>query len=209
MSKTAKKKTAEKHKRQQKAEARARRRDLKLRGKTGRKELERIYAYRRVQRIKRIDVEHSYVHPAPEVKAHTVKATSVAGARALASAAEAAGYAVKLVEARGTTPPRWTVNAPDSKPNPGPPVDASQYRGDLVTSIGVYGKHPTHGAFRAWWHDGRAAGAGMREVGSGHWAEATGTEIKRQLALGEPLSMREAWAEKELRRSAGRKPANV
>jgi hypothetical protein len=116
--------------------------------------------------LTRREVEEAYVHPEPEVRAEEVD-VSPHGDRTywvFARKATAAGADVKVTVARGTTPPKWHVNAPDSKPNPGPPVDASQYHGDLVDSVVVWarklniitsGMHRTSLHVRAEWHNGR------------------------------------------------------
>lgn len=114
--------------------------------------------------LTRREVEEAYVHPAPEMRAEEVDVSSH-GDRTywvFARNAQAAGAEVKVTVARGTTPPKWRVNAPDSKPNPGPPVDASQYHGDLVDSVVVWARvseldHMTYSTtrVRAEWHDGR------------------------------------------------------
>ena len=111
--------------------------------------------------LTRREVEEAYVHPAPKVVAHEVPLRSfipVPGKR-FGLAAEAAGADVKVTVARGTTLPKWHVNAPDSKPNPGPPVDASQYHGEVVDSVVVWARKRVDRGFgilaRAEWHNGR------------------------------------------------------
>lgn len=125
--------------------------------------------------LTRREVEEAYVHPAPEVMAEEVDlelaiATSpTKAAYSFATKSEAAGADVKVTVARGTTPPKWHVNAPDSKPNPGPPVDASQYHGEVVDSVVVWavkrevvaclvnrrGELGRVTKVRAEWHNGR------------------------------------------------------
>lgn len=115
----------------------------------------RDHAQRLRSRITRAEVEAAYVHPEPEEPAHEVELgvlepfpdrrdvlirtqLEAAGARRLAKAALLGGHRVKATRNRGTTVPKWHVNAPDSKPNPGPPVAADQYHGTLVTVETVY-----------------------------------------------------------------------
>lgn len=117
--------------------------------------------------LTRREVEEAYVHPAPEQLGEVIKSESRHLAPTIAvfcNKAEAAGADVKVTVARGTTLPKWHVNAPDSKPNPGPTVDASQYHGDLVDSVTVWarklniitsGMHRTSLHVRAEWHNGR------------------------------------------------------
>jgi hypothetical protein len=93
--------------------------------------------------VTRADVEAAYVHPAPEVEARLVEVTEyfvtpTAGVRSLIKLALANGHRVKATYNRGTTVPKWHVNAPDNKRNPGPPVDASQYHGEVVDCETVY-----------------------------------------------------------------------
>lgn len=99
-------------------------------------------AAERRQRITRADVEAAYVHPAPEVPArelpHPLLDLKAAGSKSLAALAERNGHRVKATYNRGTTLPKWHVNSPDNKTNPGPPVDASQYHGDAVDVETVY-----------------------------------------------------------------------
>lgn len=99
---------------------------------------------RRTQ-VTRADVEAAYVHPAPEVMAREVLLLAdgrteleSAGVRSLVKLAQANGHRVKATYNRGTTVPKWHVNAPDNKKNPGPPVDASQYHGEVVDCETVY-----------------------------------------------------------------------
>lgn len=101
----------------------------------------RAAADERRQRITRADVEAAYVHPAPEVEAREVRwgtPLTAAGARALWNLAARNGHRVKATYNRGTTLPKWHVNSPDNKTNPGPPVDASQYHGEVVDVETVY-----------------------------------------------------------------------
>lgn len=122
--------------------------------------------------LTRREVEEAYVHPEPatpggEVLYWWTIDTLPASASTFANKARAAGADVKVTVARGTTLPKWHVNAPDSKPNPGPPVDASQYHGDVVDSVVVWAKggkmlrdgiHPLTyqvARVRAEWHNGR------------------------------------------------------
>lgn len=97
-------------------------------------------AAERRQRITRADVEAAYVHPAPEALAgfRAVHALRAGGARSLANLAIGNGHRVKATYNRGTTLPKWHVNSPDNKTNPGPPVDASQYHGEVVDVETVY-----------------------------------------------------------------------
>lgn len=103
----------------------------------------------RRQRITRVDVEAAYVHPAPEVSArellHPLLDLKAAGSKSLAALAERNGHRVKATYNRGTTLPKWHVNSPDNKTNPGPPVDASQYHGEVVDVETVYVRTSTHG----------------------------------------------------------------
>lgn len=95
----------------------------------------------RRQRIMRADVEAAYVHPAPEVPARELWRWSLLkspSAISLARLATASGHRVKATYNRGTTLPKWHVNSPDNKTNPGPPVDASQYHGEVVDVETVY-----------------------------------------------------------------------
>lgn len=94
---------------------------------------------RRTQ-VTRADVEAAYVHPAPEVMAHVIEPAELTayGAKSLANLAIGQGHRVKVTHNRGTTVPKWHVNAPDNKKNPGPPVDASQYHGEVVDCETVY-----------------------------------------------------------------------
>lgn len=101
----------------------------------------------RRQRITRADVEAAYVHPAPEVPAHEVYLSGqrfgpvsiyASGAKSLVVLADGNGHRVKATYNRGTTLPKWHVNSPDNKTNPGPPVDASQYHGEVVDVETVY-----------------------------------------------------------------------
>lgn len=91
-------------------------------------------------RLTRADVEAAYVHPAPEVEAHEISLANIAasGARSLAKVADNNGHRVKATYNRGTTQPKWHVNAPDNKTNPGPTVDPSQYYGEVVDCETVY-----------------------------------------------------------------------
>lgn len=101
----------------------------------------RAAATARASRITRADVEAAYVHPEPEVKAHEIMwfvSLGASGARSLAKLAEANGHRVKATHNRGTTSPKWHVNSPDNKSNPGPPVDPSQYHGEVVDCETVY-----------------------------------------------------------------------
>lgn len=110
----------------------------------------RDHAERQRSRLTRERVERAYVHPEPEEPAHEVEVGHLspkgslisplnsAGARRLVKAALLGGHRVKATRNRGTTVPKWWVNAPDSKPNPGPPVAADQYHGTLVTVETVY-----------------------------------------------------------------------
>lgn len=117
--------------------------------------------------LTRREVEEAYVHPEPE-RTGTEWDVATAGSREgwvrwarFAGDCHDAGAEVKVTVARGTTLPKWHVNAPDSKPNPGPPVDASQYHGDLVDSVVVWARKPRavdsyfHTKVRAEWHNGR------------------------------------------------------
>jgi len=127
--------------------------------------------------LTRREVEEAYVHPEPEMPAReVVYAWLVEVERAHTTVAfvlkaEAAGADVKVTVARGTTLPKWHVNAPDSKPNPGPPVDAAQYHGEVVDSVVVWARRAKRGErwvdphgdrwfdgwckVRAEWHNGR------------------------------------------------------
>ena len=119
--------------------------------------------------LTRREVEEAYVHPEPEIPAHESSWVAVPFDRAVSfgALAQAAGADVKVTVARGTTLPKWHVNAPDSKPNPGPPVEASQYHGEVVDSVVVWARrilyseqYPSRvGAglirVRAEWHNGR------------------------------------------------------
>jgi hypothetical protein len=113
--------------------------------------------------LTRREVEEAYVHPEPEVVGREVLLSqagpSDSGQVRFIDKAEAAGAEVKVTVARGTTLPKWHVNAPDSKPNPGPPVDASQYHGELVDSVVVWARKDEPGwssdRVRAEWHNGR------------------------------------------------------
>lgn len=91
-------------------------------------------------RVTREDVEAAYVHPVPEVMAHIIEPAELTayGAKSLANLAIGQGHRVKVTHNRGTTVPKWHVNAPDNKKNPGPPVDASQYHGEVVDCETVY-----------------------------------------------------------------------
>lgn len=93
-------------------------------------------------RVTRDDVEAAYVHPVPEVMAHVIEPAELTayGAKSLANLAIGEGHRVKVTHNRGTTVPKWHVNAPTNKANPGPPVDASQYYGELVDCETVYVK---------------------------------------------------------------------
>ena len=120
--------------------------------------------------LTRREVEEAYVHPEPE-KLGEVRflrdALPIRSLRVFARKAEAAGAEVKVTVARGTTLPKWHVNAPDSKPNPGPPVEASQYHGEVVDSVVVWAKKDVARKttwnsgelntirVRAEWHNGR------------------------------------------------------
>jgi hypothetical protein len=90
--------------------------------------------------VKREDVEAAYVPPAPEVEAAQIhlQHLTAAGAKSLAALAARNGHRVKATYNRGTTLPKWHVNAPTNKTNPGPPVDASQYHGEVVDCETVY-----------------------------------------------------------------------
>lgn len=94
----------------------------------------------RRQRITRADVEAAYVHPAPEVECEERWIGSIESnsAYSLAALAQRNGHRVKATYNRGTTLPKWHVNSPDNKTNPGPPVDASQYHGEVVDVETVY-----------------------------------------------------------------------
>lgn len=122
-------------------------------------------AAERRQRITRADVEAAYVHPAPEVPAREVVLSGKSpqltgrrylvslGARSLWKLAEANGHRVKATYNRGTTLPKWHVNSPDNKTNPGPPVDASQYHGEVVDVETVY--VVVQASAKTWPHGGR------------------------------------------------------
>lgn len=120
--------------------------------------------------LTRREVEEAYVHPAPEVVGYLIEERAelaylpyrFAAVDPFIDKAESVGADVKVTVARGTTLPKWHVNAPDSKPNPGPPVDASQYHGDLVDSVVVWARvseldHMLYSTtrVRAEWHNGR------------------------------------------------------
>lgn len=91
-------------------------------------------------RITRADVEAAYVHPAPEAEAFDLPIAGIEASSAynLAQLASDNGHRVKAIYNRGTTLPKWHVNSPDNKTNPGPLVDASQYHGDVVDCETVY-----------------------------------------------------------------------
>lgn len=97
-------------------------------------------AAERRQRITRADVEAAYVHSAPEAPAREVLygELKAQGARSLHALADGGCHRVKATYNRGTTLPKWHVNSPDNKTNPGPPVDASQYHGEVVDVETVY-----------------------------------------------------------------------
>lgn len=118
--------------------------------------------------LTRREVEEAYVHPEPTIPAEEVAIgllvdVTEAAAQRFARKCEVAGADVKVTVARGTTLPKWHVNAPDSKPNPGPPVDASQYHGEVVDSVAVWAKRRDDQGLsvfartwvRAEWHNGR------------------------------------------------------
>lgn len=115
----------------------------------------------RRQRITRADVEAAYVHPAPEVPAYVIphphELVRAASARALVILAIDNGHRVKATYNRGTTLPKWHVNSPDNKTNPGPPVDASQYHGEVVDVETVYVKTngSRHQFIRGQWQNGK------------------------------------------------------
>ncbi|MCU1617775.1 MAG: hypothetical protein JWO98_5315 [Frankiales bacterium] len=110
--------------------------------------------------LTRDEVTAAYVHPEPEVPGHEVKPEQLRGSPgAFVKFALAAGADVKATVSRGTTPPSWDVNAPDSKPNPGPPVEPSQYHGDVVDAVVVWVVAGDIGKqrmtwIRAEWNDG-------------------------------------------------------
>jgi len=115
--------------------------------------------------LTRREVEEAYVHPEPEVVGQGINLIDLLrrckSAHQFALKAMQAGADVKITFARGTTLPKWHVNAPDSKPNPGPPVDASQYYGEIVDSVVVWARkrRAVDGwkmtKVRAEWHNGR------------------------------------------------------
>jgi hypothetical protein len=109
--------------------------------KHARRSVREAAASRRTQ-ITRADVEAAYVHPAPEVEAEEClngnRMLTAVGAKALAALASNNGHRVKATYNRGTTLPKWHVNSPDNKANPGPPVNASQYHGEVVDCETVY-----------------------------------------------------------------------
>lgn len=135
----------------------------------------RDHAERQAQRLTRADVEAAYVHPAPEVEAaeldlfepwSSYSYLRASGAKSLVALAQRNGHRVKATYNRGTTPPRWTVNSPDNKTNPGPPVEASQYHGELVDVETVYvvaditesydwGIETIRHRIRGVWHNGK------------------------------------------------------
>lgn len=127
--------------------------------KAARRSVREAAADRR-QRITRADVEAAYVHPAPEVPAYEVPHLEASGARSLANLAIGNGHHVKATYNRGTTLPKWHVNSPDNKTNPGPPVDASQYHGEVADVETVYvtvaerGDEPWH-RIRGVWQNGK------------------------------------------------------
>jgi hypothetical protein len=98
----------------------------------------RAAAESRRSQVTREDVEAAYVHPAPEVEAQPAVVLHASGANSLVRLATANGHRVKATYNRGTTLPKWHVNAPTNKTNPGPPVDASQYHGEVVDCETVY-----------------------------------------------------------------------
>lgn len=106
-------------------------------------------------------VEAAYVHPAPAVPGHPVAgpADLLGGAKSLFLAAEVGGFQVKAFRSKGWTPPTWRVNQPNSKPNPGPPVNVDQYHGDLVDSVMVVGYSLEGGGFRAVFENGKIQSA--------------------------------------------------
>lgn len=98
-------------------------------------------AAERRQRITRADVEAAYVHPAPEVPCQLLQLDrdwTSASSKSLMQLAERNGHRAEHTFNRGTTLPKWHVNSPDNKTNPGPPVDASQYHGEVVDVETVY-----------------------------------------------------------------------
>lgn len=114
----------------------------------------------------RDEVVADYVHPAPEKRAREVLLSSLAGGpKTFANAAVAARARVKATAARGTTAPKWWVNAPDSKPNPGPQVAHDQYHGVVVDSVVVWVITAQGRRIRAVWHDGKFFGAEVDRVG--------------------------------------------
>ena len=118
----------------------------------------------------RDEVVRDYQHPAPEWHKWLVLpdpdalAALPARARALVRAALREGYAVMVQQYRGTTYPTWRVNLPESG---GPPVDPSQYHGDLITGIAIGIAHGERGTATATYHDGRLFHASINGVTTG------------------------------------------
>lgn len=115
------------------------------------------------RRITRDDVTNSYVHPPPEVAGRPMTEADPwpAGARSLLARAKAEGFAVVATYARGTTLPTWRVNAPDSRPNPGPAVESGQYHGDVEDSVRLVGHQRGRGGFVAYWVGGKTGGVSV------------------------------------------------
>jgi hypothetical protein len=149
------------------------------------------HAYRVPEpRLRRDDVIDAYVHPAPTVVGRPVQDGDPipAAARSLIKRAEAEGFEVRSTYAHGTTLPTWRVNAPDSKPNPGPAVHPSQYHGDDADSVRVVGHHRQRGGFIAYWVNGKSAGVDVHSPGD--MLRPTGiTHLMRKLAGPSNLSV--------------------
>lgn len=149
------------------------------------------HAYRMpVLRLRRDDVIDAYVHPRPQVDGRPVAPGDPvpSSAKSLIARATTEGFTVRATYALGTTPPTWRVNAPDSKPNPGPPVEASQYHGDTAESVRVVGHHPKRGGFIAYWVNGKSAGVNIHTPGD--MLRPTGiTHLMRKLSGSGVLSI--------------------
>lgn len=108
----------------------------------------------RMASMTREEVEAAYVHPEP-LEPFGARFDLSSNALAFLESAKVTGWSVGIFGSRGTTRPTWRVSLPASG---GPPIDASQYHGDLVECIVLVGRHPQRGQFIAVWHDGKTKG---------------------------------------------------
>jgi len=134
-----------------------------------------VEQWRAPELVLRADVEAAYVHPGVAEVAHPVPDTKTLALEALVK-----GYKIRSLAGAGTTAPTWRATLPASG---GPPVEASQYHGDLVQWVAVFGKSATLGSFRASWNDGRIGNVQVRPVG-GLWSVIGITALTAQVKAG-------------------------